>query len=139
MDWGNIAETLGNEYRRLLHGLPTFAALCAPDETPSAAFLRLEQSTTERVEYAIRCFAQDRQWPDLTATERLMLSFRVEFAGYLADWLAQQPQPSSDTEDPALFEERVGWLMLFAWCHGGFDQAANTIHFVTTGSQRKEA
>jgi hypothetical protein len=136
MDWGSIAETMGNEYRLLLPNLPTFAELCGPDETPGATFLRLEQSTTEKVDYAVRCFAQDRQWPDLTAVERLMLSFRVEFAGHLANWLAEQPRPWKDSGDPALFEERVGWLMLFAWCHGGFDQAASTIHFVTAGSRR---
>lgn len=127
MNWGHIAEMLGEEYLRLKEHVPTFASMCEGNESPADALQRLEESTTERIDHAVRVFAQDRQWPKLTPAEGLMLSFRVDFAGNLADLLAQQPQPWSDTDDPHLFEERIGWLMLFAWSEVGFAQVINPL------------
>jgi hypothetical protein len=51
-----------------------------------------------------------------------MLCFRLEFAVSLACLLAEQPAPWTDSEESQHDENRIGWLMLFAWGEQGFSR-----------------
>ncbi len=56
----------------------------------------------------------------MSPIERTMLCFRLEFAAALAGLLAEQPAPWTDSAEAQHDEQRLGWLMLFAWEHEGF-------------------
>ncbi len=60
----------------------------------------------------------------MSPIERTMLCFRLKFAASLASLLAEQPAPWSDKTESQHDENRLGWLMLFAWEQEGF----STLH-----------
>ena len=90
-----------------------------PERLPTA-FLSCERETNQAVELAVRQFAANRTWPAMSPIERTMLCFRLEFAAALAGLLAEQPAPWMDTAEVQHVEQRLGWLMLFAWEQEGF-------------------
>jgi hypothetical protein len=120
VNWGELAECCAQELERMRAGLPDAATYFPSAHNVISTLLHHEQSTDGKVSAAIRQFAARRTWPPLTDLERTMLCFRLEWAADLADLLWQQPRPWSDTNDPTHDEERLGWVMLFAWSHVGF-------------------
>jgi hypothetical protein len=83
-------------------------------------FLSHERETNKAVEVAVRQFAAERTWPALSPLARTMLCFRLEFAASLAKLLGEQPAPWTDSAESQKDEDRLGWLMLFAWEQEGF-------------------
>ena len=124
MDWPQIAELCEIEVQRLRSQLPDVCTFFPEPSEVASAFLAYERDTNDAVEAAVRQFAVSRAWPKLSPTERLMLGFRLDFAVGLASLLAQQPAPWTDSEDAAHDENRIGWLLLFAWQQEGF----STLH-----------
>lgn len=91
----------------------------SPAQLPET-LLSQERDTNQAVEVAVRQFAAHRTWPEMSRIERTMLCFRLEFAAALAGLLAEQPAPWMDSAEAQHDEQRLGWLMLFAWEHEGF-------------------
>jgi len=126
MTWGDIAELLGREHRRLEPSSAEMRSLFPNPERAPVAFLELERSTNDSVEAAVRQFSLGRGWPTLTMAERAMVCFRLAFAGPLADLLEVQPARRTGAPEPEAAaspeedEERLGWLMLYAWEQVGF-------------------
>lgn len=104
--------------------LPATASFFPSLEQVASTFLSHEQNTNQAVEVAVRQFAASRKWPAMSPLERTMLCFRLEFAASLATLLTEQPPPWVDSEESQHDEERLGWLMLFAWEQEGF----STLH-----------
>lgn len=104
--------------------LPAAASFFTRPEQVAATFLSHERDTNQAVEVAVRQFAAHRTWPVMSPLERTMLCFRLEFAASLASLLAEQPAPWSDKAESQHDENRLGWLMLFAWAQEGF----STLH-----------
>lgn len=124
MDWRQISELCQAELQRLRADLPEPSLFISSPEQTVATFFELEQSTNQKVEVAVRQFAAKRTWPALSVVERTMLSFRLEFAASLSYLLSEQPAPWIDSDSLQHDEQRLGWLMLFAWEHEGF----STLH-----------
>jgi hypothetical protein len=124
MDWPQIAELCQTELQRLRADGSDFAVFFPVAHEVPMTFLGHERDTNEAVEVAVRVFAAHRSWPPLSPVERMMLCFRLDFAASLATLLAQQPAPWTDAEDSDHDEERIRWLMLFAWENEGF----STLH-----------
>lgn len=124
MDWNEIAELCQKELVRIRADLPAAASFFARPEQVAATFLSHERDTNQVVEVAVRQFAAHRTWPVMSPLERTMLCFRLEFAASLASLLAEQPAPWSDKTESQHDENRIGWLMLFAWEQEGF----STLH-----------
>jgi hypothetical protein len=120
MNWGEIAELCHAESRRIRRELPGMATFFPPRCDIAETFLALERENNDVVGIAVRQFAMHRTWPKMTGVERAMLCFRLDFAATLANLLFEQPAPWTDVEDQGDDEERLGWLMLFAWEHQGF-------------------
>jgi hypothetical protein len=120
MNWGEIAELCHNESQRIRLELPGMATFLPQRCDIAETFLALEHETNDVVGVAVRQFAAHRTWPKMTALERNMLCFRLEFAAAVASLLFEQPAPWTDVEDQGDDEERIAWLMLFAWEHQGF-------------------
>ena len=104
--------------------LPAPASFFPSPEHLPATLLSRERETNRAVEVAVREFAGHRTWPSMTPLERTMLCFRLEFAASLAGLLAEQPAPWTDSAESQHDENRIGWLMLFAWEQEGF----STLH-----------
>lgn len=119
MTWGELSELCESECERIRKDLQPPERFFKSADRALGDLLEYERSTTEGVERATRIFASSRRWPDLSDLERLMLSFRLEFAAATADLLFQQPPPWEDS-DQDFTEARIGWLMLFAWDQAGF-------------------
>ncbi len=120
MDWPQIAELCETELQGLRYQLPEVYTFFPDAGEVASAFLSYERVTNDAVQVAIRQFAASRIWPELSPAERLMLTFRLDFAAGLAGLLAQQPTPWTDSGDAAHDENRLGWLLLFAWEQEGF-------------------
>jgi hypothetical protein len=120
MNWGEIAELCHTESRRIRRDLPSMATFISTGSDVAETFLARESETNDVVVVAVRQFAMHRTWPKMTVLERAMLCFRLDFAANLASLLFEQPAPWTDVEDQGDDEERLGWLMLFAWEHQGF-------------------
>lgn len=104
-------------------GLPKVVTLFPDARDVPQAFLAYESATNDTIEVAIRQFAEYRTWPKLTPIERIMLSFRLEFAVSIGSLLCEQPAPWEDAETADASrntEDRLGWLLLFAWGQHGF-------------------
>ena len=120
MNWSEIAGLCQTELQRLRAELPSSGSFFpAPEQLP-ADFLSRERETTQAVEIAVRHFAAHRTWPAMSPIERTMLCFRMDFAAALAGLLAEQPAPWSDSSEAQHDENRLGWLLLFAWEQEGF-------------------
>jgi hypothetical protein len=120
MDWPEIAALCQTELERIRAELPVPVSFFpCPDQLPEA-FLSRERDTNQAVEVAVRQFAAHRTWPAMSAVERTMLCFRLEFAAVVAGLLAEQPAPWTDSASAQHDEQRLGWLMLFAWEQEGF-------------------
>ena len=100
--------------------LPPAASFFFNPEQVAATFLAHERQTNQAIEVAVRQFAAHRTWPSMTSLERTMLCFRLEFAASLAGLLAEQPAPWTDSAESQHDENRIGWLLLFAWEQEGF-------------------
>jgi hypothetical protein len=124
MNWKEIAELCQRELDRMRADLPAIASFFALPEQVAATFLSHERDTNQSVEAAVRQFAAHRAWPVMSPIERTMLCFRLEFAASLASLLAEQPAPWCDKAESQHDENRIGWLMLFAWEQEGF----STLH-----------
>ena len=124
MDWTQIAGLCQTELERLRADLPPAASFFASPEQVAATFLLHERDTNQAIEAAVRQFAAHRTWPVMRPIERTMLCFRLEFAASLASLLAEQPAPWTDSTEAQHDENRIGWLMLFAWGQEGF----STLH-----------
>lgn len=120
MNWEQIKELCQTELQQLREQCPDLATLFEQPSHVAATFLAYERDTNDAIEIAVRQFAVTRAWPPMSPTERVMLSFRLDFAASIASLLAQQPEPWTDTDDPNQAECRIGWLMLFAWENEGF-------------------
>ena len=127
MDWSEIAGLCQTELERMRADLPAPGSFFpSPDRLP-AAFLSCEQETNQAVEVAVRQFAAHRTWPVMSPIERTMLCFRLELAAALAGLLAEQPAPWTDSAGAQHDEQRLGWLMLFAWGQEGFSLLHETL------------
>jgi hypothetical protein len=124
MDWPEIAGLCQTELQRLRADLPSASSFFPNPERVAATFLSHERDTNEAVEVAVRQFAAHRTWPRLSSLEGTMLCFRLEFAASLASLLAEQPAPWADSTESQHDENRIGWLLLFAWDQEGF----STLH-----------
>ena len=124
MDWSQIAGLCQTELERLRADLPATSSFFPSPEQVATAFLSHERDTNQAVEVAVRQFAAHRTWPVMSPLERTMLCFRLEFAASLASLLAEQPAPWTDSAESQHDENRIGWLMLFAWEQEGF----STLH-----------
>jgi len=124
MDWPQIAGLCQTELERLRADLPPASSFFASPEQVAATFLSHERDTNQAVELAVRQFAAHHTWPVISPLERTMLSFRLEYAASLASLLAEQPAPWTDNAESQHDENRIGWLMLFAWEQEGF----STLH-----------
>jgi hypothetical protein len=131
MQWGDIAELCGEECRRLQVSAPRLASYFPAGSNTANKLLEFERLNNEAVARAVRQFAQNRTWPELSELEKIMLGFRLEFAGLISQLLSEQPAPWTDNEADNV-EERVGWLMLFAWENGGFDFMLGALKKLTT-------
>jgi len=120
MDWPEIAGLCQKELEGLRAGLPAAAAFFPSGDQVASTFLVHERQTNSAVERAIGQFAADRTWPPMSEIERTMLCFRLEFSAALAGLLAEQPAPWTDSPESQNDEDRLEWLMLFAWEQEGF-------------------
>jgi hypothetical protein len=120
MDWPQIAGLCQVELERLRAGLPAASSFFPSAQDVAETFLAHERDTNEVVEAAVQQFADERTWPAMSPLECTMLCFRLEFAASLANLLAQQPAPWTDNAESQHDENRLGWLMLFAWDQEGF-------------------
>jgi len=127
MNWEQITALCQTELLKFRRELPEIATFFPQPDHVATAFIDHERDTNDAVEMAVRQFAADRTWPAMTPIERTMLSFRLDFAASVATLLAQQPAPWTDTEDSHHDEERIGWLMLFAWGEEGFSTLHNNL------------
>jgi hypothetical protein len=120
MDWSEIAGLCQTEFERMRAELPAPVSFFpSPEQLPDTLLSR-EQETNQAVEIAVRQFAANRTWPTMSPIERTMLCFRLEFAAAIAGLLAEQPPPWTDSAEAQHDEQRLGWLMLFAWEQEGF-------------------
>lgn len=124
MNWKELAELCQTELERMRFGLPPVASFFQSSEHVASTFLARERETNQAVEIAIRQFAAHLTWPMMSALERTMLCFRLDFAASLATLLAEQPAPWTGDGQAQHDENRLGWLMLFAWEQEGF----STLH-----------
>jgi len=124
MDWPQIAALCQTELERLRADLPPASIFFPNPGQVAATFLLHERDTNQAVEIAVRQFAAHRTWPVMSPLERTMLCFRLGFAASLAGLLAEQPAPWTDSAESQYDENRIGWLMLFAWEQEGF----STLH-----------
>jgi hypothetical protein len=120
MNWEQICVLCHAEFKRLEATLPPFTEFFRQKDDISDTFLRYEEETTIAVENAVRQFAMTGQCPELSPIQRIMISFRLDFAASTANLLAQQPIPWADSDRPDQKEHRLCWLMLFAWENEGF-------------------
>lgn len=128
MDWEQICTLCQTELGRLEADLPPIADFFPSQEDAGETFLRCEKETNAAVAFAVRQFAETNEWPSLTPIQKVMLSFRLDFAASMACLLAQQPAPWTDAGLPNQREQRLCWLMLFAWENEGFPKLQKTLH-----------
>ena len=131
MDWERICILCQTELEQLEGKLPPFTDCFPSHENAGEAFLRYERETNTAVGFAVRQFAETKEWPQLSPIQKVMLSFRLDFAASIACLLAQQPAPWTDTDQPEQREQRLCWLMLFAWENEGFPKLQKTLHRLT--------
>jgi hypothetical protein len=124
MNWQEIAGLSQTELERLRADLPASSSFFPSPEQVAATFHSHERDTNKAIEAAVRRFATHRTWPVMSPLERTMLCFRLEFAASLASLLGEQPAPWTDSAESQHDENRIGWLMLFAWDQAGF----STLH-----------
>lgn len=132
MNWEQVCEVCQTELEQLEAKLPPLKDFFPPNENLGENFLRYEKETNKMVESAVRQFAAKNEWPSLTPIEKIMLSFRLDFAASTACLLAQQPAPWADAEQHNEREHRLAWLMLFAWDNEGFSRLQKTLQRLTT-------
>lgn len=127
MDWGDISELCGQELEAKRALLPPLTSFFPNPERLADTLLTLESETDQAVHAAVNQFAESRTWPQLADKQETLLCFRLEFAAQIADLLFQQPAPWTDSPDSQHDEERLGWLMLFAWHQVGFQWLYETL------------
>ena len=135
MDWEQIGILCQTELEKLEGSLPPLTDFFPSPENAAEAFLRYETETNTAVEVAVRQFAATNEWPSLSPIQKVMLSFRLDFAASTAYLLWQQPAPWTDADQPNQRERRLGWLMLFAWENEGFPKLQKTLHRLTGKSK----
>jgi len=136
MDWREISELCQTELEKIRADLPPIGSFF-PQSQVASTFLSNERRTNEAVEVAVRHFAEHRTWPEMSQLERTMLCFRLEFAASLAILLSEQPAPWNDSLEAQHDEERLGWLMLFAWENEGFSTLHENLRRFVPGEEGK--
>lgn len=132
MNWEQICILCHTELEQLEAKLPPFTEFFSREDDISEALLRYEQETDAAVAVAVRQFAMTGQWPSLNPIQRIMLSFRLDFAVSMARLLAEQPPPWTDSDRVDQKEHRLGWLMLFAWDNEGFPKLQKSLERLTS-------
>jgi len=135
MDWEQICILCQTELERLEATLPPLTDFFHSHENAGETFLRYERETNAAIAFAVRQFAETSEWPSLSPIQKVMLSFRLDFAASIACLLAQQPAPWTDADQPNQREQRLCWLMLFAWENEGFPKLQKTLHRLTGKSK----
>lgn len=128
MDWKQICILCQTELEQLETTLPRLTDFFHSNEYLGEALLRCEGEANAAVTFAVRQFAETNEWPSLSPIQKVMLSFRLDFAASIAGLLAQQPAPWTDADLPNQREQRLCWLMLFAWENEGFPKLLKTLH-----------
>jgi hypothetical protein len=131
MDWEQICILCQTELEQLEGSLPPLTDFFPSLENVGETFLRHERETSTTVAFAIRQFATTNEWPSLSPIQKAMLSFRLDFAASIACLLAQQPAPWTDADQPNQREQRLCWLMLFAWENEGCPKLQKILHRLT--------
>jgi hypothetical protein len=120
MDWEQICTLCQTELEALEAKVPPLTDFFPSPQDTAQALSRYEKETSTAVEFAVREFAGTSEWPSLTPIQKVMLSFRLDFAASMASLLAQQPAPWTDADRPNQRAQRLCWLMLFAWENEGY-------------------
>src|ERR1700677_2003345 len=131
MDWEQICIRCQTELEQLEATLPPLTDFFHSHENSGEVLLRYERETNAAVAFAVRQFAETNEWPSLSQIQKVMLSFRLDFAVSIACVLAQQPAPWKDADLPNRRGHRLGWLILSAWENEGFPKLQKTLHRLT--------
>jgi hypothetical protein len=127
MTWEKICTLCQTELERFEATLPHSTEFFPRDGDINETFLRHETETDKAVALAVRQFAMTGEWPELSPIQKVMLSFRLDFAASVACLLAQQPAPWTDIDERDKKEHRLCWLMLFAWENEGFPKLQKSL------------
>ena len=131
MDWQQICILCQTELEQLEATVPPLTDFFRPHENSGETFLRYERETNTAVTLAVRQFAATGKWPSMSPIQKVMLSFRLDFAASMACLLAQQPAPWTDSDQPHQKEHRLRWLMLFAWENEGHPRLQRILQRLT--------
>ena len=120
MDWYSQLQLL----KLMQNVIRTEQPLVLPSEPVPAADLhdylaRVEASSREGVDAAVRAFSRSGNWPDLSPNEKYFLSQRIEFAVCVTLALAAPdergesiiPGPPETLEK----EDQIEWLLIWTW------------------------
>jgi len=137
MTWSRLLDLLGEA----LDTAPDFAH--TEDEltdvllSAEGALEEFDDAAAEGIKAAVRSYARNGEWPELTAEEQTLLRYRLSIAGDYAAFLVEAAKnPVLGIGDPGMEEEDLfEWILCATWRDYGFPILRDLIESFARGRE----